>query len=513
MARVLTRWWFWVLAVPGAVLLMYIVLLLMFLLGTPTVARNFSKELNEPTLTLRPDERADTVYRKAAAAFPDMPEALLKTPSMWPQVYPGDPEWDAAQSFAREAAPSLALVRQAASMPHMGFLLTNVSDVGYVLGPSKRANSLPTEVAEENPMLIGVLLPHLGTFRAWARTFEFDMRLARSEGDADRAHADALALLGLARHADESPFLISHLVAVAIRSLACNVVLEALQDSPGLWSDAQLAAIERALSAADSPGALVRSFDGETAFFEDTLQRVFTDDGRGGGHITYRGFNLLKSMGAWNGAAAGASSGSRIIDDSVLIASGPLLITFGPNRKETMDLHARLMSSVRAYAQQHAWTRSEPTFEHEIAALPVGPINTSLVSLLFPAMSSSIASETHGAQAIEATRTAVALERYRLAQRDWPTNLGALVPMYLSAPPTDHYDGTTLKYRLSGGRPIVYSVGCDGKDDGGAEPAPTQSGSSDKGPVMRWMPPSQRGKCPSGDWVFWPVDRPKRPKE
>jgi hypothetical protein len=66
-------------------------------------------------------------------------------------------------------------------------------------------------------------------------------------------------------------------------------------------------------------------------------------------------------------------------------------------------------------------------------------------------------------------RTAVAVERYRLAHGRLPENLAELVPAQLETVPLDPFDGRPLRYkRLSPGY-VVYSVGSDRVDDGGVE--------------------------------------------
>jgi hypothetical protein len=68
-------------------------------------------------------------------------------------------------------------------------------------------------------------------------------------------------------------------------------------------------------------------------------------------------------------------------------------------------------------------------------------------------------------------RTAVAVERYRLAHGRLPENLAELVPAQLETVPLDPFDGRPLRYkRLSPGY-VVYSVGFDRVDDGGVDDA------------------------------------------
>jgi len=63
---------------------------------------------------------------------------------------------------------------------------------------------------------------------------------------------------------------------------------------------------------------------------------------------------------------------------------------------------------------------------------------------------------------------ACALERYRLANGQFPENLQALVPRFIARLPNDVITGESFKYRRTDdGRFILYSVGWNEKDDGG----------------------------------------------
>jgi hypothetical protein len=64
--------------------------------------------------------------------------------------------------------------------------------------------------------------------------------------------------------------------------------------------------------------------------------------------------------------------------------------------------------------------------------------------------------------------TAIAIHRYHLRTGIFPPNLSVLVPKYLPALPRDSMNGKALRYQLDPGAGFVlYSVGEDGKDDGG----------------------------------------------
>jgi hypothetical protein len=72
----------------------------------------------------------------------------------------------------------------------------------------------------------------------------------------------------------------------------------------------------------------------------------------------------------------------------------------------------------------------------------------------------------------ELTLAAVALKRYQLRHGRLPEKLTALVPEIVREVPRDWYNGQSLHYRPNAdGSYLLYSVGEDGRDDGG-DPTP-----------------------------------------
>ena len=66
------------------------------------------------------------------------------------------------------------------------------------------------------------------------------------------------------------------------------------------------------------------------------------------------------------------------------------------------------------------------------------------------------------------TLAAIALKRYQLRHGNLPPSLAAMVPKLLPAVPYDYMSAKPLGYRVKpDGTYVLYSVGEDGKDDGG----------------------------------------------
>ena len=70
---------------------------------------------------------------------------------------------------------------------------------------------------------------------------------------------------------------------------------------------------------------------------------------------------------------------------------------------------------------------------------------------------------------IRDSQTAIAVERYQLANGTLPKQLSDLVPAFLPAVPSDPFDGKPLRYKTLGKGYIVHSVGEDREDNGGVE--------------------------------------------
>jgi hypothetical protein len=75
---------------------------------------------------------------------------------------------------------------------------------------------------------------------------------------------------------------------------------------------------------------------------------------------------------------------------------------------------------------------------------------------------------------VDVAATALAVERYRLARKEFPEMLVQLVPAYMAAVPPDPFDGAPLRYKRTDRGFVVYSVGEDGRDDGGRPEPPRE---------------------------------------
>ena len=135
----------------------------------------------------------------------------------------------------------------------------------------------------------------------------------------------------------------------------------------------------------------------------------------------------------------------------------------------------RLVSSLRAWSEL-AEIAHKPWPQR--AALAAGPIerysagerpNRAMSSTGMAVMWFNTAFRPEALIYDRCSRIAVAIERYRRTHGEsLPAGLTDLVPNYLAELPEDPLTGKPLLYRIDADAYLVYSVGSNGKDDGGS---------------------------------------------
>lgn len=473
--------------------------------GSPTIARNLSEEYNQQ-VRAREQDRAWPIYRAAIIASPDLPWGNGDWPANWPDVRPGEKDYDRAVEYWSRCGGFLAEIRRGAALPISGVLLSNAMDHEVSKALARRighTNTSPADVPDPNPDMIGVLLPHLGQFRDFSRLLVFDTRMAVREGDGGRVVANIDAMLGIAHQAGQEPFLISELVGYAILSSASKEVLRTLQEAPHLLRDEDLSHLAHRLAGCISPGRLMPSHEAEQWMFDDALQRMYTDDGHGDGRMTAEGMKLL---GSYVGMAAPRNTGLPRADSRLYALAGPLVAQGIAGRREMREEYRRLMASAQAWAGLAPWVRikTPPTWIDTYSFMSeAAPWSNryALIAVVMPALNAAYWSGDSVHLEREAAMTMLACEAYRRKAGAWPASLDVLTPRLLPRAPRDIFDGEALRYVVKDGAPVLYSIGHDLADDGGVAPA--------DGAFVGGLPPSDaRSK---GDWIFFPrpVETPR----
>jgi hypothetical protein len=293
-----------------------------------------------------------------------------------------------------------------------------------------------------------IMLPHLGALKGCARVLQLRSVAELQNGQSDHALEDVRLGLQLADKIRTEPLLISHLVRGAMVQLLLQPIWEGLAHHQ--WTEAQLAALEAELAQPDFPAAWRVSMHGELAALSDSMQylRCHRDKLRELEVLTdFKGQKLFSGL------------------------PGPLVARLIP----AGWFYQNQLRGARGIEQYYLPLADAETFspataqraEAAVAAQTATPCNVYERRIL-PVLGSTAPKFAYAQGAVNLARTALALERWRLAHGEWPESLEALAPQYLAKVPHDVIDGQSLKYRRQAdGQFLLYSVGWNATDDGG----------------------------------------------
>ena len=305
----------------------------------------------------------------------------------------------------------------------------------------------------------GTLLPYLAALKRCTQLLQMRAVAELADGQNAKALDDVKLMLYLNNSLRSSPFLISHLVRIAIVAITLQPIWEGLAEHK--WSDEQLVAIDAELAKTDflaDYGFIMRV---ERAFsiksFENqrrTREMIsYTDAGIVTNKLTF----MPSAYFYQNELAIARMQQQRIL---------PLV-----------DTNTRVISPA---ALQRANDAVNAEMKH------YSPYKVQALKL-FPAISATVRKIASFQASVDLARVACALERYRLAHGQYPETLDALAPQFIVKLPHDIINGQPLHYRRTDdGKFLLYSVGWNETDDGG-QVAFTKSGSVDR---------------EKGDWVW-----------
>ena len=337
-------------------------------------------------------------------------------------------------------------------------VLTGLQPDAAVLAELKEASARPFSrypivYKVEEPY--SILLPHLGNVSRACRRLELRACAELAAGHSDAALSDVKLILYLGDSLKDEPMLISALVRMAAVKLAIQPVWEGLAEHA--WTDAQLQELEPLLARYNFVADLKWPMDAERAA-----------DISVGEMIRKKGFGVFIEI---------LGPGQPTPFDKRVADIGGVVIPGGWLRREEMsccrlfqlqidglfDASSPLLPT-RLQANQDAMAKEMPS-EWIVGAL----LNHRLVArALLPALNRVITRSAETQTAANQAAIACALERYRLANGNFPETLDALTPKFMAQLPKDVINGKPMKYRrTSDGQFVLYSVGWNQTDDGG----------------------------------------------
>jgi hypothetical protein len=379
---------------------------------------------------------------------------LHATTNDWPaSAQPQEPAADVLLALSKLEA-DLAELREAAARPQSRF---------------------PVHYDE----LAKAMLPHLAYLRSFSQVLQLRAVAELSMRNNQQAYADTMLAFRCADAIESEPFMISQIVRCRIVEGDLQPIWEGL--SAHRWSENQLEELQRYFLKQDLLARFSQSLKADVAFTCGWIDSLSDDP---------------SSLDVIDDASFPNSPVEALLDGHILprgwIYQNELSAARFCGESLSSDVVAQ---SQRVYPELSA--SNAALFEH----LPTNAYNFAFKHV------GGVVSPQGFARAqtdINLALVACALERFRMAHGHFPENLAALAPEFLETVPHDIINGEPLHYRLTkGGNFTVYSVGWNGKDDGGMFPPPSATMSKGFRSLFTYHPEE-------GDWV-WRYPEAKRP--
>lgn len=265
-----------------------------------------------------------------------------------------------------------------------------------------------------------------------------------AEGRADEAQASTLTALRFARGFTDMPDAL--LIEAMIGTVTTNATLQPIWEGTQqhAWTEPQLEQLQRELAEIKPLAALERAMHQERAGFVLTILSVPSE-------------KLLDAMPndktRWQWRALAWGPRGWLKQNCVA----------GVNN---MQAHFDLLAARRT---PEFLTKMEglKMAEQALGLAGFSPY-TVATQMVLPAYIKVTTNTAATDSYIVLAQTVCALERHRIAHGSYPDQLAELIPTYIDKVPLDIIDGRPLRYRRTDdGKFVLYSIGLDGKDDGG----------------------------------------------
>lgn len=402
-----------------------------------------------------------------------------------PGAYGYTNSWANAMADAESNRPAIELLQQAANYPAIDFQLDY-----------KKGFAIPATL----------LMP----LKISAQQLTAAVMCDLHGGDTASATTNLWTLLSLVQGEHDERLIISQMVRIAVVNIAAVASWELLQSTN--VTDGDLARLQESWERMEFVRAIENAMTMERAMQEDLLQKARVSNSE------------FRRLLGWSSASGWSSSGDwwQDVQDRLKIERDEVAVSIWRTKWSYSDEMLTLEYDQIALEAFRAIETNQPFLP---ACNNMGSLTAALnftnsanqnwllrvsgmdqfqriFSELYFSPSEKIVRRV---MAVEACKhiviAAIALKRYQLRYGNLPEKLSELTPELLPTVPLDPVDGKPLRYRRNAeGTFLLYSVGVDGKDDGG-DPTSSANGASNS---YYWINDHVH------DWV-WP--QPATPAE
>jgi len=295
-----------------------------------------------------------------------------------------------------------------------------------------------------------ILLPHLAALKQCSLALQLRALAELQNGQSEQAFDDVKLALRLADSVRTEPFIITHLVRIAILQITIQPVWEGLAEHQ--WSDAQLAELDAELATLDFLADYEFSVRSERAAQVKIVDWMEQKRSR-----FWELFNMV-------------DADERNMMNHFGLSLEIYLMPKGWYYQSEIVLSQVQQQWILPMVNDAQQTVSPQAARESVDAVgSLRPTGVNLFArLLLPALGKYAERAAYGQNAANLARVGIALERYRLAHGNYPESLDALAPQFMEKIPHDVIGGQPLHYRrTSDGQFVLYSVGWNEVDDGG----------------------------------------------
>ncbi len=288
-------------------------------------------------------------------------------------------------------------------------------------------------------------LKHLQQARQVANLLLLDAVLHAQEQKADAALESSRGVFVAGRSIGDEPGLLAMLVRIACQRVATTGMERVL--AQGQPSDKAMAACQQLFEDELAQSLLVAGLRGERAYEHEVSGRLEAGD------VEFLSKYGNKELGD-----------SQRIPGVNWFANG----WFQDNHAVALELSTEAVEIAKRPVEEQIERFKELDKKAKRTRSEGWPPGRYVLGTLSTPTVVKVAEAFHRSQAdLRCAIVSLALERYRREHGRWPDKLEQFVPKLLTKVPVDPYDQKPLRYRQLDDGVVIYSVGADGKDDGG----------------------------------------------
>jgi len=343
-----------------------------------------------------------------------------------------------------------------------------------------------TETAEGG--MIGVLMPDISDFRRLAFNLRLRAWFRAEQGRYQDASDDVKSCYRFGQHLKGDKVLIEQLVGIGIEALSVQTIRDILGEYE--IDSTVLADLQDSFEQIVAGENFVLSLKAEKLCVYDEIQRCFTEDRFGGGHLYLSRISSLTSYYQ-----------NDVMDVETIFSPQQwpraVRVLFAhPDKEKTRETANCFYDFWTKYYLKTPCQIKAEGIDAEKEALEIieGNVFLQILAPIDLVRVNQIARRNK--TDVHATVAVLAILRYSKDKSSFPEDLEQLISAgYLKQPPDDVFSVKPLVYRKTDDDFILYSVGPNLTDEGG------EYSRDSKGRIKNWLH--------NGDTVFWPVANSK----